>query len=131
MSRLTKIVSAFFLIGLVAGVMTYLYVFHKPHRDVQQEEVQFVLTAAELLDHFVSDPNAAQARFNEAVVKVSGVAVMVEPKAILLEGGAYCQLLAEAKHQVQEGDAISLKARVVGYDELLEEVKLDQAQVVN
>ena len=45
----------------------------------------------------------------------------------MIDNSTYCQLKDKtALGTIKEGESIAIKGRMIGYDDLLEEVKLDQ-----
>ncbi len=119
------------VLGVLGGIGAYFYVFHKPHRDLANEEAALTEPANILVDKFRENVESANAVFVGQVVEVRGIAAEVHPDHILLEGGVYCTLAEDALNPaVNQGSEITVKGRVVGYDDLFEEVKMDFCQVV-
>ena len=49
----------------------------------------------------------------------------------MLDHGIYCQLLNASDHkELTAGGEVKIKGRFIGYDDLLEEVKLDQCLII-
>lgn len=115
-----------FLVICVAGIGTYFYVFHKPHRDIAGESAEMDVQAAMLVDEYSSDRVAADEQYLDQVIMVQGVVVEVDSTHLKLESGIYCDMHKDTDVSgLMEGDAIAVKGRVVGYDELFGEVRLD------
>lgn len=126
-----KVILIVLVLGVVGGIGAYFYVFHKPHRDLANEEAAITEQANILADKFREDAQSANASYLDQVVEVRGVASEVHPDHVLLEGGVYCTLSEDAQNsEVEAGGEITVKGRVVGYDDLFEEVKMDFCQVV-
>ncbi len=114
------------------AIAGYLYVFHKPHRDIVGEEASLQLTAGSLVDQYSSDQQLANAEYLDEVLQVSGTVSEVGKDYIKLAEGVYANLSqAHSAEAVAEGDNISLKGRVVGFDELFKEVRLDNCILVS
>lgn len=113
------------LILSVVGILGYLYVFHKPHRDVQGEKAKYSIQAGELTNAYQSDMTAANELYLDQVVQVNGKVSELEENAITLEGGVYATFLPEDFVEANIGDQVAIKGRVVSYDELFEQVRLD------
>ncbi len=119
------------IIVIIGGVAAYFYVFHKPHRDVAGEDASYELKANELVSQYQNDQVAADNLYLDQVVAVRGKAVEVEKDHIKLENGVYGTLLkTDALPDVQVGDEVVIKGRIVGYDDLFGEVRLDNVQVL-
>lgn len=126
-----KVILIVLVLAVLGGIGTYFYVFHKPHRDLANEEAAITEQANILADKFREDAQSANASYLDQVVEISGIAAEVHPDHILLEGGVYCTLSEDSQNPtVDPGSEILVKGRVVGYDDLFEEVKMDFCQVV-
>ena len=62
----------FLISGLLLAGGIVCFVYNKPHRDVANEEAEHVLTAYELFDEYEADEAAANAKFLDNTVQVSG-----------------------------------------------------------
>lgn len=112
--------------------MVYLYVFHKPHRDVANEAASIQTSAQQLVGEFKTDRGMADSIYLDQVVALKGVLSALEKGALSLEAGVYVKLdsLAQAP-TANIGDSIEVQGRVIGFDDLFEEVRLDFAKVLN
>lgn len=68
-------------------------------------------------------------KWNNKIVQISGTITEINEDGILLNHDVYCQL-EEKLIKAAENDIITLKGRVIGYDELLEEIKLNQCIII-
>ena len=65
--------------------------------------------------------------WQDKIVVVSGEVTNIDEKGIMLSSKIYCQLKQVTDLQkINPSNNISLKGRIIGYDDLLEELKLDQ-----
>jgi UDP-N-acetylmuramyl pentapeptide synthase len=62
----------FGIVALVIGLGVAYYLWNKPHRDIAAEDAAFALTADELFDAFEADETAANAKYLDKVVAVTG-----------------------------------------------------------
>lgn len=131
------------VIGLaIAGVIIYgIYLYNKPHADIGSKQPEFVSTAQMIYREFETNLNAAQKKYKEKVVKVSGAVAAVRKNqegaySILLngEGGIInCEFTDKApdlEKQIAVDDEISVKGLMVGYNDLLSEVQLKKCMIV-
>ncbi len=126
-----KVVLIILAIAVVGGIGAYFYVFHKPHRDLANEEAALSEEASILVAEFRENAESANTVYLDQVLAVRGVAAEVHPDHILLEGGVYCTFAEDAQNpSVDSGSEVTIKGRVVGYDDLFEEVKMDFCQVI-
>lgn len=118
------------VILMIGAVAAYFYVFHKPHRDVAGEEAAYVITDDELVQQYLDDEKAANSLYLDQVVAVKGEITEVDGTHIKLSNGVYANLLNDVETaSLQTGEMVVLKGRVVGFDALFEEVRLDQCKL--
>ena len=114
------------VIAVLGGIGAYFYVFHKPHRDPTSETAAYQIMAVELSQEFVDNEAAATEKYLDKVIEVTGTALEVDGSTIILDNVVSCNgSSAEAFNGVQAGDELKVKGRVIGFDELFGEVKLD------
>ena len=68
-------------------------------------------------------------KWHNKIVQISGTITEINEEGILLNHDVYCQF-EDKQINVVEDDVITLKGRVIGYDELLEETKLNQCIII-
>ena len=76
--KIFKWIAILAVVGLIAGGSITLYMFNMPHRDVQSSKVDYSLQASELVNEFLSDTHAANAKYlddegESKIVQVSGI----------------------------------------------------------
>jgi hypothetical protein len=124
-----KVLIAVLILGALA-LGGYFYVFHKPHRDVQAEEASIELNSAELLSSFENDMAAANEKFLEKTIAVKGLIQEVQGNMLILEPGVICNMVEGFDAgAAKPGNKVIVKGRVISFDELLEEVRLDNAAI--
>ncbi len=111
------------------GFGTYSYLYHD-HRDIASETADFTVTVAELQSEFAADGNEATRKYADKTIQVEGKVTAVNPveKAVTVDESLIASF-SEKIPEVVSGKGISLKGRFVGYDDLLGELRLDQASV--
>ncbi len=126
-----KTILIIIVIVVLGGIGAYFYVFHKPHRDLKNEEASITEQANVVVDKYKEDVNTANTVYLDQVIEVKGVAAEVHPDHIILESGINCSLAEEAQNpEIMAGDEVTVKGRVMGYDDLFEEVRMDFCKVV-
>ncbi len=124
-----KLLIILVVICLVAfAAYKFLY---KEHRDITSEDAVFTTTVTQLAGDFGRDANAASAKYADKTLSVSGNITQVDQasKTIMVDG----KLSATSNEEItaKQGDAVVVKGRFVGYDDLLEEMKMDQVTIKN
>tara|TARA_R110001592_G_scaffold319982_1_gene597839 strand:+ start:36010 stop:36405 length:396 start_codon:yes stop_codon:yes gene_type:complete len=116
---------------LAAGIFVY-YQFNKPHRDFSAEEAAYTLGAEELVNAYQQDPSLSDSLYVDQLVAVSGEISEIKENALLLSPGIYLSLdSTQSIEALSVGQQISLIGRVLSYDPLFEEVKMDNARFKN
>lgn len=116
---------------VIAAATAYWYVFHKPHRDLQNEDLAYQLEAAALFSAFEDNQAEADSLYVDQLVGLKGKVSGLEENAILLEPGIYGSLDSNTTlpPELKVGDSLSIRGRVLSYDELFGEVKMDYVQI--
>ena len=68
-------------------------------------------------------------RWHNKVIQIKGTITAIQEEGILLNQDIYCQF-DDKLINVVENEVITLKGRVIGFDELLEEIKLNQCIII-
>ena len=112
-----------------AVVGLYLYI-NQEHRNIQGEESSFVLSAAILSREFALNPEAAHHKYSDKVIEVSGPVTETDQIAntILIDGKIHVNLIKE--ENLADLKYVTVKGRFLGYDDLLDEFRLDQAAIL-
>lgn len=132
-------------IGLLVGVSVFLHEWFKPKRSIVREEPAYVLTTAELLGDFLSDPVSAEAKYFDKVLQTSGTVSAKEVDAyqnvnliFSIDGGeiqvSFLGDFNEDAAAVTEGDPVELKGNYTGYyvDDIFgTQVKLNNGYILN
>jgi hypothetical protein len=120
------IIFALFLIVLYFG---YKYIY-KSHRDISSENAAFTITSAMILNDYKNDEKDANAKYSDKTIVVKGKITQIDltTKSIVIDEKLYGMLLNLDK-DIKVNDSVSIKGRFLGYDELLEELKMDQITI--
>lgn len=129
MSRKRKIIIIFFLIAVLSGLYGYNYVMHGGARDLVSEETDFKVSSDNILNEFTSNIEAANIKYLEKAVAVEGVVTSVKGLQIILDKTLICNLKVQ-DNTIIEGRKTIIKGRVVGYDDLMGELILDQCFII-
>ncbi|MEO8235096.1 MAG: hypothetical protein ABI549_06740 [Flavobacterium sp.] len=117
------------LIILVIGCLSFNYIMHGGARDVASEKPEFTAVSKKIIAEFTSNINAANKKYLEKTITVQGVAISVNKNEVIIDNLIVCNFTKD--EQIKKGQKISIKGRVVGYDDLLEQLNLDQCSINN
>ena len=116
------------LILLVIIGYNYLY---KNHRDITIEKPEFVLSSTSLMSEFSNNPSEAQLKYLNKTIEVSGIVSEVNQNNLTLTEQVFCQFSENTNSSTKVDSVIKVKGRLIGYDDLLEQVKLDHCIILN
>ena len=124
------IVSAGVLFVVIASFFAFNYMY-KPHRNIAEESASSSLSSTELHQNFTSSSSASE-NLIDKTVEVSGSITEIEQQTtIILDNRVQVDFdLNEKAAPLKRGLKITIKGRCVGFDDLLEIVKVDQAILV-
>lgn len=114
---------------LVGLFLVYQYVY-KSHRDISSEDASFTLTADVILNEYKKDEKTANAKYADKTIIVKGKITELDltAKSVVLDGKLN-GMMATNDANLKINDSVSLKGRFLGYDELLEQIKMDQITI--
>ena len=122
LSKKNKFIVTILIVFSVIGFAIYTYAMRAPTA-IENKKIHFSGTSDELLLKIIDDTEAWQ----DKIVVVSGEVTNIDDKGIMLSSKIYCQLKQLTDLQkINPSSNISIKGRIIGYDDLLEELKLDQ-----
>jgi hypothetical protein len=125
-----KAIAALILAGLLVLAIAVYYLWNKPHRNFSAESASFSLSAVELVKSYQNDPSLSDSLYVGQLVAVTGEILELTDKSILLSPGVYLNLDSTQNFDpLVLGQQITLVGRVLIYDEIYEEVKMDNARI--
>ena len=125
--RRKKIVAviAVLLIIVSAGIYFYYGFLFKEARNIQSEMPDYSITASKLLDDYNADPKKADSLYLNKTIEITGIVTKETDSVVILENNVFC--LFTQKNPVKLiNQKVKIKGKCIGYDELFQEVKLDQ-----
>ena len=122
-----KIILIFFISLCI--VVAYKYVYRK-QRIISDETTSFQLTTIEVEERLKKNQVSFLKNYVDKTVLVTGKITSVNDNNIVLDDFVSVQFIKHNEALVK-GIAISVKGRLVGYDDLLEELKIDQSTIIN
>lgn len=121
--NLKKILKIAGVLAVIGGAVV-LYQFNKPHRDMVGEEASMEISASQLVTEYLADEEKANANYIDKVIAVKGVISEASSENIIMKSGV--SFSGDfSKSEVKVGQEVTVKGRITAYDELLEEVSLD------
>ena len=119
----------FIVAVIIISLIGYNYLY-QDHRDIASETSVYKLTSKEIINEFALNPSASEAKYLNQTIEVSGIITEVNQKNIIIDQKIFC-LLSKNTQTTLKTNTIKIKGRFIGFDDLLEQIKLDQCIVIN
>lgn len=127
MSKKIKILLALVII-ITLGFLAYNYVMTSGARDLETEKSEFVVEGSKIKEEFTTNSESATTKYLNKAVEISGKVTAIDKNVVTINETISCQLKTETA--VTLNSNVVIKGRVTGFDDLLEELKLDQCLIV-
>ncbi len=115
---------------IVAAIAGYDYVY-QDHRDIENEKAEFIMSSTKIYYLFSENMVVSEQKFLNKTIQVSGLISDVSVKDLTLDDMVFCQFTETIKTSIKEKSKLKIKGRVIGFDDLLKQVKLDQCTIIN
>lgn len=125
MKKKKWIILIFILIIVYLG---YNYIY-QDHRNISKETAAYKLTATELMNQFQENPTTSQEKYLNKTIEITGNITAKDANSITLNNTIFCSLSNPTKIAIDA--TYTIKGRFIGFDDLLEEIKLDQCTIIN
>jgi len=117
-----------FLVIIAAVVIGYNYVY-KDARNISEETPEFIISGDTLKEELINNQDLVVKKYLDKTIQVSGIISHIDKDLVILDGYITTQI-ASIKKPLNIGEKVVIKGRFIGYDELLEELKLDQCTII-
>jgi hypothetical protein len=127
-----KLTILFLVVFVVFSILVGINILYKPHKDIANSRVDFTINSKELYNEFTQDEKKAFKMYSNKVIESSGKisSIDIENKSIVLDSILFYQFDHAIEKTIKLNQNIKIKARLVGYDELMNEIKLDQSTIL-
>lgn len=125
------LISIVFLMLLVATTI-FIYAY-KEHRNISSEKPDYELKAEQLIKEFESNVEIANQKYADRTIISYGkiTSLDLNNRMIVVDEKIVIEFSISIPKQLKIGDFLKFKGRFVGFDELFQELKIDQATVLN
>lgn len=114
---------------IVFGIIGYNYIY-QDHRDISSEKPAFTISSEQILEEFQINSIDAEAKYLDKTIEVFGTITKIQNQTLVLDNAVFCQFQNQLNSDLQISQSITLKGRFLGFDDLLEEIKLDQCHLI-
>jgi hypothetical protein len=117
---------------LITGISIYLYSY-KGHRNIESETADYIVTVDDLEKEFTLSDSLATIKYQDKTIEVTAIVTAVEPasKGIVIGEKIFATFKDSLPKDIAIGSMLKIKGRFLGYDELLQEFKIDQSSLVH
>ena len=128
MSKKVKLIGVLFVIALIIGFSVFNYVFHGGARDLATEDTAFSVTSKTITDEFAENVAAATKKYSDKAIAITGIVTAVSDSIVTIDNTIICNFNTPDTN-IKNDQAITVKGRLVGFDDLMGELKLDQCSI--
>jgi short subunit fatty acids transporter len=125
---LIYIISILIVIAVVFSIKSYIY---KPHEDITKRSVDYEVKAELLIDQLNDQAKIYAEKYNHKMLLVSGQVTELDTNWLILNQKILFKFNQNITKDLKIGDNLKVKARFLGYDELLDEINFDQSMLIN
>ncbi|KFF02963.1 OB-fold protein [Flavobacterium reichenbachii] len=122
------IVVAALLIAVSGGIYFYYGFLFKEARNIETEMPDFSITAAKLIEDYSSNPEKANSLYLNKTIELKGLVTKETDSVIVLENSVFCLFTQKITQKLLNNNTV-VKGKCIGYDELFQEIKLDQCTI--
>lgn len=121
-------VIAALLIVASAGIYFYYGFLFKEARNIQSEMPDYTISATKLLEDYNADPKKADQLYLNKTIEITGIVTKETDSVLILENTVFC-LFSQKVKSTLINNKVTVKGKCIGYDELFQEVKIDQCAI--
>jgi len=125
-----KSILSIVIVVVLCGLAAYQYI-NKDHRDIKKEKAAFTISASKLADEYTVSQTVSEKKYLNNTVEVSGKITELNESDLTIDGLIFCSFKKPIESSLKTNSQISVKGRVIGYDDLFEQVKLDQCSIID
>ena len=124
-----KILIGIMLLTTIA-ISGYFYLY-KDHRDIASEKATFTVSVNQLVNEFLKDNALATKKYQDQTIEFNATITNIDKtnKSIVLDEKIFATFTTSISNEIVLGKKLKVKGRFLGYDELLEEFKIDQCTI--
>lgn len=124
----TAFVIATLLIITSVGIYFYYGFLFKEARNIESEVPDFNIAAIKLLQDYNTNPEKADSLYLNKTIEITGKVTQETDSVVILENNLFCLFTKKTKDKLINNN-VTVKGKCIGYDELFQEVKLDQCTI--
>jgi predicted negative regulator of RcsB-dependent stress response len=124
----------FLLLLVLIGVLFFMayHYLYQDHRNISDEKATFSLTVTKIYTDFTQDEAKAIAKYLDKTVLVTGTITSIDAtsKTVTVDQKLLARFDTMLPATIKKNQKITVKGRILGYDNLLEELQMDQSSLL-
>ena len=121
----------FGIVVLVLSIIaTYNYIYQE-HRNIKTEKADFYIESTVFGKEYETDTKKATEKYLDKTIQISGIITEIESDNFTLDNYVVCYGDSITIKKIVLNIKLFVKGRIIGYDELLGLIKLDQVSIIN
>jgi len=120
----------FILLLMILGFLGYNYLY-QDHRDISLEQPDFTVASEKIAAEFSSESQVSEQKYIDKAIQVTGIITELNNSDLTLDNSVFCQFKTPITSILKLDEQLTIKGRCIGYDDLLEQVKLNECTIIN
>ncbi len=113
---------------LIAFFSIRYYVKNGGRRVIADETPEYQISAKEIASEFASNTSVSNKKYLEKSILITGEITSINENEVIVDNSVNCSFLTISDN-LKKDQKVVVKGRVVGYDDLMGEVKIDQCSL--
>ena len=118
-------------LGMISAIVVLYFYVYQSHRDIDAEKVAFETSVSELSQRFINNPDSSTVTYADQTISIYGnvTALDLKQNTITLNNKLIATTSKDEMNSAKMGELVKLKGRFIGYDELFNELRMDQCTI--
>lgn len=114
---------------IVIGFLGLYYVRNAGGRNIESENSTYIVTSTEIINEFNDNTLQATNKYQNKAIEISGSISEINDSIITIDETIFCKMnVLDASKRIN--DKIHIKGRLVGFDDLFGDIKLDECTIL-
>ena len=116
---------------LLSAIVVLCFYVYQSHRDIDAEKAAFETSVSELSQRFINNPDSSTVTYADQTISIYGnvTALDLKQNTITLDNKLIATTSKDEMNSAKMGELVKLKGRFIGYDELFNELRMDQCTI--
>lgn len=125
-----KKIVLFCIVFIIGAFLLYQYIY-KDHRDISTEKASFAISVLDLKKEYNENDSLANVKYLDKTIQIYGSITNIDlsNKMVTIDSSLTTIIKGE-NASLKVDDKLKIKGRFIGYDDLLEEFKMDECTII-